>query len=449
VPIETPSASSSRTDGDGGLGPRRLAWSVALEILGSRTALDDAFALLAKRASLSHRDEALARAIVTVLFRRFGTIRRALDERLAKGWPNDERLAVLLATGAAQILFLEVPDHAAVDVTVRVAASDRRLQPFAGLVNAVLRRLARERDPVLRDSDALRDDTPPWLGARWTAHFGEPVAFAVAEAHRRGAALDLTAREDPQAWAERLGGIALPTGSVRLPPGGPPVRELAGYGEGAWWVQDAAAALPVRLLAPRPGERIADLCAAPGGKTAQLASAGARVLAVDRSVRRLKRLSDNMARLGLAVETLAEDARSLPEEPAFDAVLLDAPCTATGTIRRHPEVAWTKRETDLGQLGRLQRELLDKAAALVRPGGRLFYCVCSLEPEEGADQASAFRARHPAFSPMPMAATEVAGLADLLTGEGDLRTLPCHEIGRESARGLDGFFGARWRRESA
>jgi len=437
-------------DARAGLGPRRLAWAVVLEVQRSQTALDDVFAQHAARAALSARDEALARAIAVVLFRRFGTLRRALAERLVKGWPGDQRLAMLLAVGAAQVLFLDVPDHAAVDTTVRLAAEDRRLAPFASLVNAILRRLGRERDAVLAASDALADDTPDWLRSRWTERFGVATARAIAEANRRGGAIDLTVKGDPQAWAERLGGTVLRTGGVRLPPGGAPVREIPGYQEGAWWVQDAAAALPVRLLAPRPGERIADLCAAPGGKTAQLAQAGARVLAVDRSARRLRRLAENMGRLGLSVETAAADVLALPDKPAFDAVLLDAPCTATGTIRRHPDVAWTKREADIGRLADLQGRLLDKAATLVRPGGRLVYCTCSLEPEEGEDQAEAFGSRRPEFVRMPVDANEIGGLADFVSAAGDLRTLPCHNpVPDSTLGGLDGFFAARWRRVEA
>jgi 16S rRNA (cytosine967-C5)-methyltransferase len=226
-----------------------------------------------------------------------------------------------------------------------------------------------------------------------------------------------------------------------------PVRELPGYAEGAWWVQDAAAALPARLLQARPGERIADLCAAPGGKTAQLANAGARVVAVDKSARRLRRLAENMARLGFAVDMRETDVLDLDEAP-FDAVLLDAPCSATGTIRRHPDVAWTKRPEDIAVLADLQRRLLDKAAGLVRPGGRLVYCTCSLEPEEGEAQVAAFLARHGAFARASVAAHEVGGLSHLVDARGDVRTLPCHlgDLGQGRA-GLDGFFIARLSRQ--
>jgi 16S rRNA (cytosine967-C5)-methyltransferase len=209
-------------------------------------------------------------------------------------------------------------------------------------------------------------------------------------------------------------------------------------------VQDAAAALPARLLGVGPGERVADLCAAPGGKTAQLAAAGAEVLAVDRSARRLKRLEENLARLGLTAQIRAIDAEKLDEAP-FDAILLDAPCSATGTIRRHPDVAWTKSENDIRKLSALQMRLLDKAAGLLKPGGRLVYCTCSLEPEEGERQAERFLARHPRFARKPIEPGEIGGLAECVTPEGDVRTLPFQMALTEHDRsGLDGFFVARF-----
>jgi 16S rRNA (cytosine967-C5)-methyltransferase len=425
-----------------GLPARRLAWRVVDEVLRSGRALDETFEREARAAALEARDEGLARAIAVVTFRRLGTIRRALLDRMPKGLPKDERALALFATAAAQILFLDVPDHAAVDVTVRLAQGGR-LQHLAGLANAVLRRLTRERARILDGADALGVDTPDWLAARWRAAYGEE-AQAIAEAHRRGGAIDLSVREDPAGWADRLGATLLSTGTVRLVERGS-IRDLPGYAEGAWWVQDAAAALPARLLDARPGERVADLCAAPGGKTAQLASAGAQVLAVDRSQPRLKRLSENMARLRLAVETKADDALALEAEP-FDAVLLDAPCSATGTIRRHPDVPWVKREEDLAKLADLQSRLLDKAAALTQPGGRLVYCTCSLEPEEGERQAAAFLDRHPGFRRVPVQTEELPGLPGAITPEGDVRTLP-HQGGPGlGAVGLDGFFISRFRR---
>jgi 16S rRNA (cytosine967-C5)-methyltransferase len=424
-----------------GVAPRRLAFDCIAEVMRSRTALADVFEARRAGAGLSGRDEALARAIATVAFRHFGTIRHALAARLDKGMPSDERLAIVLIVGAAQILFLDVPNHAGVDTAVRLAASDKRLRGMTGVVNAVLRRLARERDAVLAGTDALAINTPEWLAGRWTRRYGEATARAIAEAHARGAALDITVKDDPEGWAARLDGIAVPTGSVRLL-ARTAVPDLPGYEEGAWWVQDAAAALPARLLCVRPGERVADLCAAPGGKTAQLAQAGGRVLAVDRSQKRLRRVEDNMARLGLSVETLAADAATLDAEP-FDAILLDAPCSATGTLRRHPDVAWVKREADLEGLTNLQARLLDRAAALLRPGGRLVYCTCSLEPEEGEERVAAFLAENPGFARDPIRPDEVA-LPDAVDARGDLRTLPSLRLGVDPEReGLDGFYAAR------
>ena len=430
--------------GEAGVPARRLAWESVSEVLRARAALDETFEARSGRAQLPARDEALARAIATVTFRRFGTLVQALEARLAKGLPNDERLFALLATGAAQILFLDVPDHAAVDIAVRLATAERRPKQQAGLVNAVLRRIARESAAIIAGAHPLRADTPPWLAERWTRHYGAAGAEAIAVAHRGGAALDLTIKSDAPAWAERLKGSLLPTGSVRLT-ARTPVRELPGYDEGAWWVQDAAASLPARLVEARPGQRIADLCAAPGGKTAQLAAAGAKVVAIDRSKRRLARVRENLERLRLTAEIRAADVLELDEAGAYDAVLLDAPCTATGTIRRHPDVAWTKRAADVAALAGMQERLLDKAAALVRPGGRLVYCTCSLEPEEGEHQIEAFLARQPGYRRLPVDPREVGGFAELVDAHGSLRTLPS-SLPEAAPGGLDGFFAARLQR---
>lgn len=432
-----------------GLAARRVACDALGEVFRGGRALDDALEAAVRRNALPVREEGLARAIATVGFRHLGTIRQALDRRLTEGLPTDLRLLAILIAGAAQILFLKVPDHAAVDVSVRLARDDRRLLALTGVVNAVLRRIARERDDILASLDPLGVDTPEWLARRWLAHYGAGVAERIARAHGTEPSLDLTPKADPEGWAERLGGIVLPTGSIRLRER-TPIRELDGYAEGAWWVQDAAAALPARLLGVRPGERVADLCAAPGGKTAQLAAAGAAVVAVDRSQPRLERLRANLARLGLAADIRVADVLQFTDEP-FDAILLDAPCTATGTIRRHPDVAWTKTERDLEALAALQARLLDRAGSLLRPAGRLVYSTCSLEPEEGERQIEAFLARHgDAFVRDPVEANEVNGLDALLTPRGELRTLPFHLVaetglGRD---GVDGFYAARLRRRS-
>ncbi|KQT56198.1 MFS transporter [Methylobacterium sp. Leaf456] len=436
-----------------GLAARRAAATAVATLLGPARglALEDALAQSGRGLNLEPGDAALARAIATASFRRLGFLTAALAERLRDGLPQKTDLLALLVTGSAQILDLAVADHAAVDLAVRLAKADPQLTHLAPLVNAVLRRVVRERDAIRAgEDDPLARNTPDWLARRWVAAYGEEAARAIAAAHVEGAALDVTVRDDPdssaESWAEKLGGRRLALGSLRLE-GREAVAGLPGYDEGAWWVQDAAAALPVRLLAPQPGERVADLCAAPGGKTAQVAAAGAHVTAVDRSAVRLERLQRNLERLKLSAEVVTSDALDLPEDKPFDAVLLDAPCSATGTIRRHPDVAWTKSEADIVRLAGLQRRLLDKAARLTAPGGRLVYCTCSLEPEEGPAQIADFLARHDGFERVPLDVDRVGGHAELIDGNGDLRTLPSH-LGGGSSRGggLDGFFASLLRR---
>ena len=421
-----------------GFAARRTACLVVGDVLRTGIGLDE-------RLAREPQADPLMRALAVTTFRRFGSIISVLEQRLAQGLPAEPLTMALLSVGVAQLLYLDVPDHAAVDLTVEVARRDARLRHLAGLANAVLRRVARDR-AAIADGPAL-GDMPHWLAARWAHAYGPERAEAIAAVHRLGAAVDVTVKSDPAGWADRLGGIVLPTGSVRLLDR-TAISDLPGYEEGNWWVQDAAAALPVRLLAPMPGDRVLDLCAAPGGKTAQIAAAGAHVTALDRSEPRLRRLRANMERLRLAAEVVHADALAFEAEP-FDAVLLDAPCTATGTIRRHPDVAWTKRETDLASLARLQSGLFDRAAALVRPGGKLVYCVCSLEPEEGDLQVQSFLARRPEFARVPVVPGEI-GLAAAVTRAGDLRTVPDQMPAQAGARaGIDGFFAARLSRAPA
>jgi 16S rRNA (cytosine967-C5)-methyltransferase len=364
---------------------------------------------------------------------------------LDRGVPTDApRAQSALLIGAAQILWMDVPDHAAVDLSVRLVQSDRRAAKYAGLVNAVLRRCAREGAGIVEEVKADTLDIPPWLLKRWIAHYGEATAREMALAIGHEPSLDLTVKSDASQWAARLHGELLPTGTVRTLLQGS-VTMLPGFAEGQWWVQDAAAALPVRLFGDVKDKTIVDLCAAPGGKTAQLAHAGARVIALDRSPARVARLKDNLARLSLAAETVTADATEWQGEAGgFDGVLIDAPCTSTGTIRRHPDVAWLRHEADIPALVGLQKRLLQKAASLLKPGGTLVYCTCSLEVEEGEAQIAALLSAESSLKRVPAAASEVAGLSEILNSEGDLRTLPCH-LPHADPRlgGMDGFYAAR------
>jgi 16S rRNA (cytosine967-C5)-methyltransferase len=432
-----------------GLAARRVAADILDGVLRRHRPLDeqlDGGEANPGLPALAERDRALARKLIATALRRLGTLRRLLATALDRGFPADApRVETILLIGAAQILWLDVPDHAAVDLAVRLAQADRRASRYPGLVNAVLRRLTQDGRAALASLDAAGLDTPDWLMARWTRAYGGDTAHAIAAMHGEEPPLDLTVKHDPDSWAARLRGRVVATGTVRTVAHGP-VSLLPGYMEGAWWVQDAAAALPVRLLGEVAGRRIADLCAAPGGKTAQLAAAGARVTAVDRSPARLGRLAENLARLGLAAETVAADVLEWQAEP-FDAVLVDAPCSSTGTIRRHPDIPWLKQEADIAAMAALQGRLLDRAAALVRPGGTLVYCTCSLEPEECEMQVPALLARTPGLARRPLAAAEVGGHAEFVTAAGDLRTLPCHWPDPDPRMaGLDGFYAARLER---
>ena len=397
-------------------------------------------------ASLADRDRALMRRIVASVLRRLGTLRYLIGTFLDRGLPVDApRVETALLIGAAQIILIEIPDHAAVDLSVRLAQADRRSARYAGLVNAVLRRVAQSGRDRLADVDTIALDTPAWLLERWTRAYGRETARAIAAANANEPSLDLSVKANPATWAERLRGRVLPTGTVRTVTHGP-VTLLPGYAEAAWWVQDAAAALPARLLGDVAGKPIADLCAAPGGKTLQLAHAGAHVTAVDRSESRIGRLKDNLRRLQLEAETIVADAVEWQGGP-FDAVLIDAPCSSTGTIRRHPDIPWLKQASDITALADLQARLLERAVKLTKPGGMIVFCTCSLEPEEGEGVVTTFLASSGEARRIPISDNEFNGLSGLTTAAGDLRTLPCHWPDPDPRMaGLDGFFAARLER---
>lgn len=410
---------------------RDIAYDIVRGVLENRRMLETTLSRSPEARTAEPRDRAAAHRLAATVLRRFGTLSAVLEPFLRKEPPEPVRAALLL--GAAQLLLLETPPHAAVGTTVDLMRR-RGLAPFAGLANAVLRRVATGGQSLFEGLDCERLDIPAWLWTSWKP-LGPGVARAIARGISHEAPLDLTLA--PGAPVPE-GGILLPTGSVRLP-AGTRVTELPGFAEGTFWVQDAAAALPARLLDVRKGEHVADLCAAPGGKTAQLAVTGAQVTALERDPARMERLEENLTRLRLDVTTVCGDAAAwLPPEP-LDAVLLDAPCSATGTARRHPDALWIKRPRDLAALTEGQDTLLAAAARMLKPGGRLVYAVCSLQQEEGPERARA--AERLGLRPAPFTAEELAALPKALTPEGWLRTHPglWPDLG-----GMDGFFAARF-----
>jgi 16S rRNA (cytosine967-C5)-methyltransferase len=417
---------------------RRVALDILVSCLDKGQPLDDALARHQGFAGLDPRDRAFVRLLLATTLRRLGEIEEVLGFLIER--PLEGANAVgrqVLRLGAAQLLFLGTPPHAAVDTSVRLVV-DAGLPHLKGLANAVLRRISRDGPGLLGDRDPARLNTPQWLWESWTESYGEEATRAIAAAHLIEAPLDLTPRSNAEFWAGRLEGEVLPTGSIRREGGN--VTELPGFAEGAWWVQDAAATLPVRLLGDVAGKRVADLCAAPGGKTLQLAAAGAEVTAVDISARRMARVGENLARAGLSAKLVTADAAKWVTDETFDAILIDAPCSGTGTLRRHPDIAWLKDEEDVGRLTLTQDRLLVRASDLLKPGGVLVYAVCSLQDDEGPARLESLLAHDKRLQRVPVEAVELPGLADAITPAGDVRTLPSMWAERH---GMDGFFIGR------
>lgn len=419
--------------------PRSIALDILAAVLSDKRLLDEVLDTTPALSRLEERDRAFVRLLVATVLRRLGQLDDLIRRCLDKGLPNKARRARdVLRLGVAQLLFLNTPPHAAIATSVDLVKGTP-LAGFSGLINAVLRRIDREGRDWLAAQDAARLNTPDWLWTSWVGAYGEETARAIAAAHLTEAPVDITVAGAPADWAERLQAELLPTGSLRRTAGGD-ITALPGFAAGAWWVQDMAAALPARLLGDVKGKRVADLCAAPGGKALQLAVAGAAVTAVDRSAKRLVRFQQNLERLKLASEIVEADAAAWRPAELFDAVLLDAPCTATGTLRRHPDGMRLKGPGDVAALADQQAALLRAALEMLKPGGVLVYCVCSLEPEEGAAQVERLLAAEPGVRRQPIAAAELGGLAELVTPVGDLRTLPCHLADKG---GMDAFFAAR------
>lgn len=407
----------------------------------------DNFAPLTAAEVPDGRDRALANRLVTVALRHHGQLTETIAQLLDKGLPKKSgTFEAVLRISLAQLFYMpDLGDHSALFLAVEAVKKDKKSQHLAPLMNAVLRRAQAEAaDFRAISSDFLFSERQM---NRWVEAYGD-VRAAFADALVTGAPLDLTLKHDNPVLVELLGGRVISADTVRVAERDAPVSELPGYGDGRWWVQDAAAAIPARLMRLEDGARVLDLCAAPGGKTAQLVKAGYEVTALDSDAGRLDRLRDNLKRLGYVAEVVQADGTTYGPRQKFAGVLLDAPCSATGTFRRHPEVVWHRSAKDIAGRVALQRQFIAHATDLLSPGGTLIYCVCSLEPEEGEAQAAWIAANVPDLVADPVTADELPGLEMALTAEGHVRTHPGISLGDSGGKGdtLDGFFIARFRR---
>src|SRR4051812_9807379 len=438
---------TAATAADRPISARSAALDLLNRVLEQKRPLEEAFERLPELGQLENRDRQFVRALTAATLRHLARIDRILALCLERPLPARARSVTdVLRLGAAQLLVLGTPPHAAVDSMVALTAGLGGMAGYKGLVNAVLRRIAGDGPALLAQVPPGEASLPGWLWESWSKAYGAEQAAAVAAALLDEPPLDFTVKRPAEgaAWAEALHAQAMPGGTLRRAAHDAerPQRldEAPGFSEGAWWVQDLAASLPVKLLGDVAGKRVLDLCAAPGGKTMQLAAAGATVTALDRSDDRLQRLKQNLERLGLTAACEAADATQWDGARDFDIVLLDAPCSSTGTLRRHPDVAWLKDPRDVVKLAAAQDRLIEAALRLTRAGGTLLYCVCSLQPEEGPERIAAALARHETLKRAPLTEADVFGLNDVLTSDGDLRTLPCH-LADEG--GMDGFYAAR------
>jgi len=422
--------------------PRAAAYDLLDCVLNQKRLLDDALDNTPSFSQLPDRDRGLAALITRTCLRHLGEIDAVIETYLDKPLGKRGRGVInILRIGLTQLLFLDMADHAAVDTAVRLCKGGS-LAPYRKLTNAILRRSQREGKALLETLDAAAINTSSWLWASWVDAYGEDIARAIAGQHLGEPPIDITVKKDPDDWAQKLDAELLATGTLRLRKK-EPITALSGFEDGAWWVQDAAASLPARLLGDVKDMDVIDLCAAPGGKTMELATAGARVTAVDRSEKRLRRVRQNLDRTGLDANIIVADGETWRPKMLADAVLLDAPCSATGTARRHPDVLHLKTQNDVVKLANLQTRLLSAAIDMVRPGGLIVYCTCSLQPEEGVQQIEALIDTDKRISLDPIKPIEAGTLTQIVTCEGYLRTLPCHLA---EQGGMDGFFAARLRR---
>ena len=439
---------SDKRPHDHAFDPRFAAFWILEDVLVRDQPLDQAEpARIDDRAD--PRDRAFCRHLVYACLRHQGELRKLTKKYLRQTPTGRGRsVATIVQLGLAQILFTDVPPYAAADKTVELCRK-ARLGGFTKLVNAIMRRAVDDAPAAMAKLDADYLNTPGWLRETWTQAFGDAGARAITAAHQIEPPLDIVIKDvaTTEQWAPDLGGQIIRPGVIRTRSSGG-IQALNGFDAGAWWVQDVAATLPVEMLGDVSGQRIADLCAAPGGKTLQLAARGAEVTAIDRSANRLKRLRDNLKRTGLKAAVETTDATTWTPAAPFDAVLLDAPCSATGTIRRHPDIPWLRSPDDIEKLGKLQARLLRHAIDLVKPGGLIVYCTCSLQPEEGERQIEALLASGVPVERVPLSEAEAVALISgeqIVTKSGDLRTLPSM---MDADGGMDGFFAARLKRVS-
>jgi 16S rRNA (cytosine967-C5)-methyltransferase len=422
---------------DTGLPARRAALAIVSGVLQKRRPLD---AQLDALRALPPRDAAFARALASETLRHMGALDAVLRKFIAKPLvPHKAGATVeILLLGACELLILKVAAHAAVDAANELAAKDAKAKHFKPLINAVLRKVAAQGETVLSGLDRERLSTPDWLWTRWVAQYDAGTARAIARAHQQSAPIDIVLKSADSAAPESEALF----GTVRRLTGQGRIEGLPGFASGDWWVQDAAATLPALLLGDVAGKTVIDLCAAPGGKTLQLAARGAHVIAVEIDAARAERIAENLARTRLAAEIVQSDARDYQNTAPF--VLVDAPCTATGTIRRHPDLPWIKGAADVTVSAGAAYEILEAGASMVAPGGTLVFAVCSLEREEGEEQIAVFLSQHPEFSRVAITTEDVFGKSEWITPDGDLRTLPFMLPG-----GMDGFFAARLKRSGA
>lgn len=425
-------------------GARYVAARCVHLVLEQGQPLDLAMSEIALFKQLEGRDRAFARLIAATTLRRLGQIDAVLDPFIKKTPPSYPH--AVLRTGAAQLLFLETPAHAAVGAAVSLLKRSKKTISAAGMANAVLRRVSEQGADLLEKTNPI-DNLPKWIRTDWTNSYGPENCQKIADILVQEPPLDISVKSNPADWVDKIGADILPSGTIRRSKIGD-ITTIPGFKDGAWWAQDISASLPVKLLGDLKNKRVLDMCAAPGGKTMQLAAAGADVTALDKNTSRIKFIEENLKRTGLSAKIIAGDGAKWRDndktvEPGFDHVLLDAPCTATGTFRRRPDVLQRKTAKDVDHLVRVQERLLLAAARHVRPGGTMIYCTCSLQTREGEEQVARFLKNRSDFRLIPILEEEVFTLTCAISARGEVRIMPFF---LKEKGGMDGFFIARFTR---